>query len=126
MTQKIKPWLFWAPRILGILFAIFISLFALDVFGNGAGFWETLIGLLIHLVPTYLVVISLLIAWRWERLGAALFLALGGAYLMDAWGRFDWTAYAAISGPLFLIGILFMTDWLYNKFSSPQPPPVST
>ena len=42
MNKSVKPVLFWTPRILCILFAIFISLFALDVFGEGYGFFRVL------------------------------------------------------------------------------------
>jgi hypothetical protein len=69
MKTKMTPTLYWVPRILGILFAIFISIFALDVFMEGYGFWETVVALVMHLVPTAIIFIVLLIAWRWERLG---------------------------------------------------------
>ena len=59
MNTSVKRVLFWTPRILCILFAIFLSLFALDVFGEGLGFWKTILALLIHLVPVYIVVIVL-------------------------------------------------------------------
>src|SRR5512136_208534 len=45
---KRKPaqqWLYWAPRVLCIVMAMFISLFALDVFGSGQGFWWTTLAL---------------------------------------------------------------------------------
>ncbi len=60
--------LYWIPRILWILFIIFISLFALDVFSEGYSFGETILAFLIHLVPTYILIIALLITWN--RLGA--------------------------------------------------------
>jgi len=76
MNMGIKRVLFWTPRVLCILFAIFLSLFSLDVFSEGYGFWETILALLIHLVPVYIVVIALVIAWRWEWVGASLFITL--------------------------------------------------
>ncbi len=100
----------WTPRILAILFALFLSVFALDVFAEPNGFWPTLLALLMHLVPSAIVLVVLVIAWRWEALGAALFCALGIVYLILEWGRFAWTAYAFISGPLILIGALFLID----------------
>jgi hypothetical protein len=115
MNDKIKQVIFWSPRILGILFAVFISLFALDVFSEGYGFWETILALLIHLVPTYLVILALIIAWRWEWVGAILFIALGVFYLILSWGQFPWVTYLVISGPLFLVGILFMLNWAYRS-----------
>jgi len=109
---KAKKFLYWIPRVVAILFAIFISLFALDVFGEGCTFWETILALLIHLVPTYLVIIALLIAWKWEAVGGLIFIALGLFYIFRFGGHFPFTAYLIISGPLFLIGVLF----LLNKF----------
>ena len=114
MNSSMKRVLFWSPRILCILFAVFLSLFALDVFGEGLGFWETILALLIHLVPVYIVVIALVIAWRWEWVGTVLFTALAVVYLILAWGRFHWSVYATISGPLVLMGILFLLNWLYR------------
>jgi len=114
MQIKTRQVLFWTPRILGILFAMFISLFALDVFSESYGFWETILALLIHLVPTYLVIIALYLAWRWEWIGAILFIGLGVFYLIMAWGKFPWDTYLIISGPLFLVGFLFLVNWVYN------------
>ena len=107
-----KP-LLWLPRVLGLLFAGFISLFALDVFGEGYGFWETIIGFLIHMIPTAFVLIALAAAWRRPWIGAVLFGALGLAYLMVARDE-NWVAYAAISGPLFITGALFLASWFYG------------
>ena len=114
MIRIPKPVIFWTPRILGILFAVFISLFALDVFGEGYGFWEAILALLIHLVPTYLVIVALILAWRWERIGGSLFITLGAFYLIWTWGKFPWVAYLAISGPLTLIGLLFLASGFYK------------
>lgn len=115
MATITKRILFWAPRILGLLFAAFISLFALDVFGAGYGFWEALAGFLIHLIPTYLILIALAVAWRWEWVGALLFAALGAAYLVMTWGEENWVAYVAISGPAFLIAALFLAGWVLRR-----------
>ena len=109
-----KRILFWTPRILCILFAVFVSLFALDVFGEGYGFWEAILGFLIHLIPTGIILVALAISWRWEWLGGVLFIALGTAYLATTWNKFRWSAYLAISGPLFLIGVLFLINWWYR------------
>jgi hypothetical protein len=116
MTQQtpLERILFWAPRVLGILFALFVSLFALDVFGVGYGFWETILALLIHLVPVYLILIALAIGWRWAWVGSILFMALGALYMITAWGQFAWSVYLVIAGPAFLIGILFLVDWFYR------------
>jgi hypothetical protein len=43
MEHRSSRAFFWAPRALAILFIAFMSFFALDVFGEGYGFWRTLI-----------------------------------------------------------------------------------
>jgi hypothetical protein len=98
-----------------MLFAVFLSVFALDVFGANHGFWQTLLALLIHLGPVYIVILVLAIAWRWEWVGAVSFIALALFYLAWSWGRFHWSAYAAISGTLFLIGLLFLLNWIFRE-----------
>ena len=70
MTSLSKRLLFWTPRALAIVFIAFLSLFALDVFGEGYGFWQTLLALVIHLIPTWILIALLILAWRWEWIGA--------------------------------------------------------
>jgi hypothetical protein len=113
MNAAIKRAVYWTPRVLCILFAVFISLFALDVF-EGKGFWETSVALLLHLVPTIIIVTVLVVSWRREWIGGILFIALGIFYVVWAWGRLHWAAYAFISGPLLLVGILFLLNWRHR------------
>jgi hypothetical protein len=111
--------LFWAPRALGIAFAVFLSVFALDVFGEGYGFWNTLFALAMHLIPTAIVVVVLVLAWRWEWIGAVLFAAAGTLYLLNTLRHPDWIL--LISGPLFLIAALFMISWLKRSELHSRP-----
>lgn len=111
MNTRTKRLLYWTPRVLCLVFAIFLSLFALDVFGEGYGFWETVVALFMHLVPTFIVLIVLAIAWRWEWVGAVLFCGLAVFYVVWTWGRFPFGTYLAISGPLLLVGVLFLLNW---------------
>jgi hypothetical protein len=114
MSETTKLFLFWAPRLLTVLFALFLSIFALDVFDQNRGFWYTTGALLMHLIPTVTILLLLALAWRWEVVGAFAFTCLGIFYIGAAWGRFHWSVYITISGPLFLIGILFLINWLYR------------
>jgi len=113
MDTAVQRLLFWTPRFLGILFAAFLSIFALDVFGEGYGFWGTALALIMHLIPTVIVLAAVAIAWRWEMVGGLLFIGLGAWYLKD-WPRGHWSNYLVISGPLFLTGVLFLSDWIYR------------
>ncbi len=63
MNKTLKQTLFWAPRIAGIPFILFLSLFALDIFGQGYSFWETIVGLFMHLIPSIILAIAVALAW---------------------------------------------------------------
>ena len=73
--------LYWTPRALCIVYAAFISIFAADVFGGGAGFWQTAVALLIHLIPTFLLIAVLVVSWRREWIGGVLFVALAALWV---------------------------------------------
>ena len=120
MKRPVKKILFWSPRILGILISIFVSLFALDVFGEGYSTVETIVALVMHLIPTFVILIVLGIAWRWEWIGGFLFVALGVLYITLFWEPSNLPAYLVISGPLFLTGILFLLDGCYRSAILPE------
>ena len=115
MSQTVKKILFWAPRVLGVLIAIFVSLFALDVFGESYSFRETIAALAMHLIPTAVILITLAVAWRWERVGGILFIGLGVLYITLFWDPSRLPAYLMISGPLFLVGVLFLLNGFYRE-----------
>ena len=114
MNQSLTRLLFWGPRGLTILFILFLALFALDVFGEGQTFWETLVALFMHLIPNMILVLVLILAWRWEWIGAVLFAGFGVFYILWAWGRFPVDVYFVISGPLFLVALLFGVGWVHR------------
>ena len=114
MKKPVKQCLVWTPRILGVLFAVFLSVFALDVFGEGHGFWKTILALLIHLIPSGIILVAVAIAWRWEWIGGLLFIGLGALYLVLAGGRFHWSTDVMMSGPLLLVGGLFLLNWRFR------------
>jgi hypothetical protein len=104
----------WMPRAIGVLYAAFISIFALDAWGTGAGFWEELAGFLIHLIPTFLVIIALVIAWKWPRVGGFLFMGLAVAFtLFFGWREIEILLLLAL--PLAIIGVLFLADEWANR-----------
>ena len=120
MNPAARRWLFWTPRVLTILFAVFISIFALDVFEGHHSLGQLLVALGIHLIPTVLILVLLAIAWRWEWVGGLLYFGLGVVYIVAFWGRFHWSAYMFIAGPLFLLALLFLLGWRYRKELHPR------
>lgn len=113
MNKNLRSILFWTPRIAGILFILFLSLFALDVFDMRLNFWGTLLALLMHLIPSIVLTIALVLAWKWEWVGALAFLGWPVWYLIAARG-FHWSVYVILAGIPALIGLLFLAGWLWH------------
>lgn len=74
--------LYWAPRVLAILFIAFLSLFSLDVFEAGQGLGEMLLGFLIHNIPSIIISLLLIVAWRNDLFGAIAFSVVGLAFII--------------------------------------------
>ncbi len=62
MKTKKHKLLFRFPRVFAILFILFISIFALDVFDMGLNFWQTMGALFMHLIPTRFMIIALILS----------------------------------------------------------------
>ena len=112
MNTKISKYLYWTPRLLAILAILFVSMFALDIFGQGYTFLETVVGLFMHLIPSFILAIILIIAWRYELIGGILFLIPPVFYIcMTAVNvpfliALSWSL--TIAGPFIIVGILFI------------------
>ncbi|MFA6888436.1 MAG: hypothetical protein WC254_02990 [Candidatus Woesearchaeota archaeon] len=112
MKPKINKSLYWTPRILAIIAILFISMFALDIFGNGYTFLETIIGLFMHLIPSFILTIILIIAWKYELIGGILFLIPPIIYVcitavnVPILMALSWSI--IIGGPFIIIAILFI------------------
>ncbi len=100
--------LIWLPRLLAILVIGFTSLFALDVFGVGYAFMDTLVALFMHLLPQIFIGVALLVAWRKPGIGGLLFLLLGAASLLLFGQPFISPAHLILTIPVLLIGILLL------------------
>ena len=127
MTKLSRQTLFWTPRLLSIAYIVFLSLFALDVFGEVHGFGTTLLALLIHLIPALVLLVVLIVAWRWEWIGAALYAAAGILYVVTVLplrispaAKLNWSL--TIAGPAFLVAAMFLANWLKRGELHPGQP----
>jgi hypothetical protein len=114
MSQQTRNLFKWLPRVLGALYAVFISVFAFDVWEMGGGAWEKLAAFLIHLLPTYLVVAALFAGWVRPLWGGIGFLTLAVAFGL-IFSRNEWAVLLILTGPLILVGLLFLADWWVSK-----------
>jgi len=124
MERKISKFVYWTPRILSILFILFLALFSLDVFDMNLGFWQTILGLVMHNIPSFILLIVLLVSWKHEIVGGIAFILAGLLYSGISiiriitsnpieWYMLSWSL--IIAGPAFLIGILFIIGWFKKK-----------
>lgn len=98
-----KKLLYWIPRILSIIAIIFISIFAFD---------EPLasLGFLIHLLPSFILIIILIIAWKWEFIGGIIYIAIGIVFTIFFKTYEDIIVFLLISLPWIIIGVLFILN----------------
>ncbi len=108
-----KDCIVWMPRILSILFICFISLFALDVFVEGRPWMEILVALLMHLIPTYVLILILVFAWRRPWVGTIAYTALAVAYAIMAREHSTWILVIAV--PLLVMASLFWLSWRASR-----------
>lgn len=113
-----KP-LYWTPRILSIVFILFLMLFSLDVVEMGLGFWGTVGAFLIHSIPSFVLLAVLIVSWKREIVGGVGFIVAGLVYIgLLMRNPFEWYLMAwamQISGVAFLVGILFLVGWKKRK-----------
>jgi len=110
--------LFWLPRIITIVFILFISMFALDIFGTNLGFWGTILGLFMHLLPTIILTLILVIFWKKSVVLGSMWVAFGIWYLaimipnMIRQFEFYYLSWLVMfSGVAFVIACLFFLDF---------------
>lgn len=121
--RKVGRFVYWTPRVVSILFILFLAMFSLDIFGNGYSFWETVVGLLMHNIPVFILAILLWISWKHEIVGAVTFILAGLLYIAQmVFNAINNPVEAymisysfIIAGPAFFIGILFWLNWKKKK-----------
>lgn len=120
MAADNRGFIYWSPRILSILFIIFLAMFSLDVISPELSWGEIIIGLLMHNIPVLLLIILLIAAWKYEIVGFITFVLAGLLYIIiSVNAEIPWYLSLfrsmIIAGPAFLIGILFMINWFKKR-----------
>ena len=120
MKQRVSAFVYWAPRVLSIMFIAFLALFSLDVITPESSLKEIIVGLIMHNIPVFIMIIVLVIAWKHEIVGAIAFLLAGLIYVVfTTRSGLDWRIALSwsmtIAGPAFLIGGLFLVNWLRKR-----------
>jgi len=112
--------LHWAPRVLAIVAILFVSMFSLDSFGAGIPLKDQILAWLIHMIPSFVLIAVLVIAWKWENIGGIIFISVGLAFTpFIFWGNYVnnhsvWLSLViivTITFPFILTGALFMLSY---------------
>jgi hypothetical protein len=114
----------WLPRIICLLAILFISLFAADAFAPGLTIWQQLGAFIMHLIPSFILLGFLIVAWKWEYAGGLIFLIIGLAlspivfmhnYKMNHSVWMSLGIILAITFPFVIVGVLFMVSHSLKK-----------
>jgi len=103
-----------------------VSIFALDSFDHGT-FGEQILAFLMHMIPSFVLMIILAIAWKWELIGGLLYILLGIGlspfiythnYRMNHSVWMSLEVIALITFPFILAGVLFLLSYFRDKKQS--------
>ncbi len=120
-VQSIPSKFIWLPRILAILFLLFLLLFSLDVFDMPGSLLEKIGGFIIHSLPSIILAFILILFWNNPLRSGIAFLIytvifnLAFNIILQGWDVFVY-----LSLPLLLISGLFLAA--HRIQSRPLPP----
>jgi hypothetical protein len=119
----------WFPRIICILAILFISVFALDAFAPGLTIWQQIAGFFIHLIPSFILTVIFIIAWKWELFGGILIAVTGIVMsplvfnLNHNRNHFSFSQslinVLIITFPFIVVGVLFILSHYLKKKNQP-------
>ena len=111
-------------RIIALAAIAFVSLFALDAFGHGKPFWVQIKDFLIHLIPSFVLLIAFVIAYKRELIGGIIFILIGlfnapwifrNNYGMNESVGMSIMIVSILLGPFIIAGVLFLVSYFQTK-----------
>lgn len=116
--------LHWLPRIICIIAILFISLFALDAFNPDLSLWQQIVGFMMHLIPSFVLTLLLVLAWKRELIGGIIFTIIGLGFSplifihnfkMNHSVWMSLSIISIITVPFTIVGILFIMSHYRKK-----------
>jgi hypothetical protein len=103
-------------------FILFLMMFSLDVFEPGLSAGEIALGLFMHNIPALILLAIVVVSWKREIVGGIVFIIFGILFTVRmlatmATNQFELSGLSQliIAGPAFLIGILFILNWIKKR-----------
>jgi hypothetical protein len=105
---------YWSPRVLSMLVAIYAVKNVPDYVRAGASFGDSTIAILKHLIPAFVLALLIFVSWRREWLAAGGFIVLAVLRLAKDVSQSQLTHLwlVAIGS---VIAALWMLNWKYRK-----------
>lgn len=113
--------IYLAPRIAALVIVFFVGLFSLDVFDEGGTLLQQIGAFFIHSIPSIVMIVFIVLAWRRPVVGFIAFLLAGVFFLRFLLTDQGPGNFLLFSGPLLLIAALFYMDWRWNRPQAPLP-----
>ena len=114
----------WLPRLLCIGAILFVSMFALDSFEPGIPFSRQLLNFFMNLIPSYVLLLLLWLAWKKPYVGGIIFAIIGVVtsplvynlnYNRNHSVMLSLSIILMITIPFIVIGILFILSYFQQK-----------
>lgn len=105
----------WIPRIVMIVFIVFVSMFSLDVFSGNAPFVDKLAGFLIHMIPSFVLILLLVLTWNRPLAAGYLFIIMGIIFTFYFKTYDQLVSLLTISLVPILTGLLFFVPSIIKK-----------
>ncbi len=100
----------WTPRVLSIVIILFFSLFALDVFVEPYTPFEMFIAFMMHMIPTFVLVLITIFSWKREPVGGVLFLIISIMFTFAFNTYRNILTFVFVTGIPLTIGLLFLLE----------------
>ncbi len=100
-----KKLLFELPVFLNVVYLGILNLYVLDIFGNFESNTETIATIIASVMPSMITFTLFIIATRYNRIGALLFLVVAFTSVWFFKSDQDLNIFAVLSLPLFIITI---------------------
>ena len=127
--KSLESWFHWVPRFLCIAAILFVSMFALDAFEPGMPLWQQVGGFFMHLIPSFVLILFLIVAWKWELIGGIMFVIIGLGllpfiYMMNyQMNHSVWMSLGVIlviNVPFIVVGLLFILSHFLKRKNTVQ------
>ena len=100
----------WLPRILVILLIGFFFLMTLDIFSMGHSWQQAALEFLMHNIPTLLLLITLIVAWKKPGVAGVIFVLFAVGTVVFYHTYRNLVAFLVLTGVPLLIGGLFLYE----------------